>query len=777
MIDWSSRLLLIEDNESDAALLERHLAQAGVQLAITRVCSLPALEQALADHSWDLVLSDYNLPGFDALDALRIVRATKLDLPFIVLSGLVGEEAAVELMQAGAQDYVSKDRMSRLIPAMERELREAEAHREQQRLGERLKAQDERFRLALKATGDGVWERNLRTRRCSLSDDWKAMLGYAPDDIGRELQDWQDLIHPYDVATVEAALLAHRRGDEGAYRSEHRLRCKDGSWKWILDRGVVILRDSDGSAIREIGTMTDISQAKQTELLLRSRDDVLRKLSSEVPGMLYQFQRHPDGHMSMPFVSESICELYELGAEDVREDATAILDRLHPDDLDPMIESINESADNMTRWKGEFRVVLPSRGVRWMSGESRPDTLPDGSILWHGFVHDVTDRRNSDEELRLLQACVNQLNDTIIITDAEPFDDPGPRVVYVNSAFERQTGYTAAEVIGKTPRILQGPDTDREGLRALGQSLRRWENTRAEVLNYTKSGRKFWAELDIAPVADATGWYTNWISVQRDVTARKQAELEREQLIDELETRHAELDAYNHWVAHDLRNPVIAMRGIADLAEIALEADDCKRALSYIKRIAATADQADKLIKSLMTVAKLGRSGVTYAPLKVKELVEAVLEDLSFTVSWNKAEIRLEIADDLTMETDATLLRVIIRNLISNGIKHRHPDRVPVVTINARDSGRPAGVLFRVADNGVGIESHSHSRVFGLFERINSNTDGLGLGLPMVDRAARLLYGRAALAESEVNVGSCFTVWLPSERPHVALSADPVWSI
>jgi PAS domain S-box-containing protein len=112
--------------------------------------------------------------------------------------------------------------------------------------------------------------------------------------------------------------------------------------------------------------------------------------------------------------------------------------------------------------------------------------------------------------------------DAIIVTEAEPFDLPGPRIVYVNPAFEAQTGYLLSEVVGKTPRILQGPETNADTTRALGQALRRWEPASVELLNYRKDGTEFWVELSAVPVADETGWYTHWVAIQRDVSLRKE---------------------------------------------------------------------------------------------------------------------------------------------------------------------------------------------------------------------------------------------------------------
>ena len=124
-----------------------------------------------------------------------------------------------------------------------------------------------------------------------------------------------------------------------------------------------------------------------------------------------------------------------------------------------------------------------------------------------------------------LETSVSRLNDIVLITEAEPFDEPGPRIVFVNDAFVRRTGYSREEAIGKTPRILQGPNTQRTELDRMGAALRRWEPVRAELINYTKAGEEFWLELDIVPIANAEGWYTHWVAVERDVTERKLAEV------------------------------------------------------------------------------------------------------------------------------------------------------------------------------------------------------------------------------------------------------------
>ena len=122
------------------------------------------------------------------------------------------------------------------------------------------------------------------------------------------------------------------------------------------------------------------------------------------------------------------------------------------------------------------------------------------------------------------QKCVNYLNDAVIVTEAEPTHSPGPRILWANDIFYESTGYQPSEIIGRSPRILQGPLTDKSVLKRLSTALENWEVCRVEVLNYKKDGTTFWNEFEVTPIADETGWFTHWISVQRDVTERKLAE-------------------------------------------------------------------------------------------------------------------------------------------------------------------------------------------------------------------------------------------------------------
>lgn len=162
---------------------------------------------------------------------------------------------------------------------------------------------------------------------------------------------------------------------------------------------------------------------------------------------------------------------------------------------------------------------LDAHGLHWI--ELRGFPFGAGLAL---HLRDVTARRRAQQHLMLLEGSIARLNDIVIITEAAPFRSPGPRIVFVNDAFERRTGYTREEVLGQTPRILQGPDTQRAQLDRIRVALEQWERVRVDLINYTKAGEPFWVDLDVSPVWDETRRLTHWVAVGRDITERKRDE-------------------------------------------------------------------------------------------------------------------------------------------------------------------------------------------------------------------------------------------------------------
>ncbi len=203
---------------------------------------------------------------------------------------------------------------------------------------------------------------------------------------------------------------------------------------------------------------------------------------------------------------------------------------IHPEDQEAFEEEQRASFAGEKDHDFVYRILLPDNSIRWVHQLGRLVKDENGKTLAvEGTVQDVTDRKDL-QRLKLLESVITNTKDAILITEAEPFDEPGNKIIYVNEAFTKMTGYTAEEVIGKNSRILQGPNTDREELAQIDKALRNWESCECTVINYKKNGEEFWINFSMTPVANEMGWYTHWIAIERDVTGQKQKELEKELL-------------------------------------------------------------------------------------------------------------------------------------------------------------------------------------------------------------------------------------------------------
>jgi len=204
---------------------------------------------------------------------------------------------------------------------------------------------------------------------------------------------------------------------------------------------------------------------------------------------------------------------------------------IHPGDIAELDRVVNLAVEQGLGFKYEHRVLCKNGSIKTVLGIGETVTDTNGkAVIIYGTVQDFTEQKKEEQRLKLLESVIINTKDGILITEAEPFDEPGNRIIFINEAFTKITGYTAAEVLGKTPRIFQGPNSDKEELIKLSRSLRNWEPSEITTINYKKSGEEFWANFTVVPVADEKGWYTHWVSIERDVTEQKMKELENELL-------------------------------------------------------------------------------------------------------------------------------------------------------------------------------------------------------------------------------------------------------
>lgn len=277
-------VLHVEDSNEDGLLIAHELRRAGYALLYERVETAEAMAAALERQRWDVVLSDHDMPCFSAPAALQVVQRSGCDLPFIVVTGALGEEFAAGLMKAGAHDFIKKSNLARLVPAIERELHEAASREQRRRAEAALKASEERLQLAVEGARLGLWDFEVATGLSSYSEGWKRMLGYG-DDLTGTFEEWNTLVHPDDRERLESTAWCHLRKTSRPstpYEVEFRLRHKDGSWRWILSRAKVLL-DDEGRALRMIGAHVDITERKRTEEALRESEARYRILFDNAP--------------------------------------------------------------------------------------------------------------------------------------------------------------------------------------------------------------------------------------------------------------------------------------------------------------------------------------------------------------------------------------------------------------------------------------------------------------------------------------------------------------
>lgn len=279
------------------------------------------------------------------------------------------------------------------------------------------------------------------------SPNWADLMGEPPTaPLGRSFDHY---VHPDDVpaclAYIEAMSNPAQRPSSVTYRVRH----ADGSWRWNEARGVAI-HLGEGRGVTFLGIARDVTGSRQAREEVGEALGRIHRLADHVPGVLYQYCLRPDGTSYFPFATAGIRDIYGVTPEQVVEDATPVFEVLHPDDIARVSESIMESARSLTTWRATYRVRLSDGRTIWVEGESSPQQLPDGSILWHGNIREVTERVNAEAALRdsesLLRGTLDALSAHIAVIDAEG------RIALTNRAYRE----FAAKNEGSLERVAEG---------------------------------------------------------------------------------------------------------------------------------------------------------------------------------------------------------------------------------------------------------------------------------------------------------------------------------
>ncbi|MUH00786.1 response regulator [Scytonema sp. UIC 10036] len=345
------RVLIVEDSEDDTFLVLRELRRGGYNPNYVRVDTPDAMHAALDRQSWDIAIADYSMPAFSAPEALKLLQRRKLDLPFIIVSDTNGEDIAVAAMKAGAHDYLMKGNLTRLVPAVERELREALDRHKRQSAERALQESEQRFRQLADNISEMVFWMSDPTERKLLyvSRSYENIWGRSCDRLYANFMEWIEAIHPMDRQRVQAVFF--EQSLLGTYDEEYRIIRPDGSLRWIRDRGFPI-RDKSDEPYRVVGIAEDISDRKQAEQQIREQAALLNVTTDAI------FVQDLEYHFL--FWNKGAERLYGWEASEALGKSAAEL-LYESEETLPQFEAIRTTLVKEGQWQGELQQVTKDR--------------------------------------------------------------------------------------------------------------------------------------------------------------------------------------------------------------------------------------------------------------------------------------------------------------------------------------------------------------------------------------------------------------------------------
>jgi len=456
------RVLFVEDRPSDVELCLIELRRAGFDVTCDTVDTREQFVAKLRTRRYDVILSDYGLPGWTGMDALDDMHRLGRHLPFIVVTGSLGDEAAVDCVKRGAVDYVIKDRLARLPVAVRQALeREKLRNSEAAAIGA-LEASEERYRSLVENSPDAILL--IRDGRWTFANQGAArLLGAAsPGDlVGRSIFDF---VEPSQRGEVRQRLARIDAIDAPDTAMERRLVRLDGT---VVDVDVVqIPAHQDPGSGGQI-VFRDITARKRMEDALREREERFRQITENIREAFYMVKADLS---ELLYVSPAYEEIVGRRREEVYRDLRVFFSAIHPDDLSQVmadIASVRAGAEVAAR---EFRVVRPDGEARWVLGRTVPVRNARGEVYrLAGVALDITERKRAEEALRetneYLEGLFNYANAPIIVWDAQY------RITRFNHAFEVLTGRSAADVIGQPLEILFPPALVKRSMDLIGKTL------------------------------------------------------------------------------------------------------------------------------------------------------------------------------------------------------------------------------------------------------------------------------------------------------------------
>ncbi|MFZ1370807.1 MAG: PAS domain S-box protein, partial [Ferruginibacter sp.] len=377
-----------------------------------------------------------------------------------------------------------------------------------------LKESNERYNLVSKATNDMVWDWDLVTGKVYRNKEgWKKIFRTGDKVFESDLiQDWDDRIHPEDVEKVKMMEKEIEDSTRDFFEVECRVMRDDGTYAYIHDRGN-IFRNVAGVATRLIGATQDITQRKEAELQVAKSEIRFRSLvqnGSDLIGIL-------DNRGYYLYSSPAVKRI--LGYEPEFMIGKNSFSFIHPDDISYIKNHLSKKEPNNHLSSFAFRFKNAQGAWRWLESKVT-DMSNDPEVMGYIFnSRDITERKTAEEEIHKLSIIAHETVNAVIITD------PEGKIVWTNEAFTKITEYEPDEVLGKKPGdFLQGEETSQAVVRFMHQELKKIKAFECDIINYSKTGRKYWLRIQCQPQFDENGKLKNFFALQTDITKEKEAE-------------------------------------------------------------------------------------------------------------------------------------------------------------------------------------------------------------------------------------------------------------
>jgi len=590
---------------------------------------------------------------------------------------------------------------------------------------------------------------------------WEDILGYSLEDINGKL--FSEFIHPDDVEITQDFVSQMQNGGQQS-RLINRYRHIDGSYR-TLSWNVVSYAHQE----RYYCVTRDITSFSETIHQLEQAQNQLQAILDNSGTLIY----FKDMNGRYVRVNPQMARILEHHDEDVIGHFDT---ELLPADVATIIQqheaqviesNISQQFEEIMRVNGRDHTFL---ATKFLIHDS--DSTP---LMICSIATDITYRKTTEMQLMLRNQAIENSPSAISIADATLPDMP---LIYINPTFEKNTGYSALEVIGQNCRFLQGNDRDQPELESIRQALRAEQPITVTLRNYKKSGKLFYNELRLAPIHDITGKLTHFVGISTDVTDRVETERkikdQYDTLIDvnqdlALARREAE-DAtklksqFLATMSHELRTPLNAIIGYTEIQLAGMTGDLTEEQSDYQKRVLTNADHLLQLINDILDLSKIeaGRMDLVNKQYDLEQWIREVESQTRGLAEDKELEFITTLDERMPKQLvgDPARLKQVAINLLSNAIKFTEDGQIK---LTIRRHGEDAWKLI-VSDSGMGIAPHLQETIFEEFRQVDSSSQrkkgGTGLGLSIVKKLSLMMGGTIRL-QSDLDKGSTFTVILP----------------